>query len=115
MRPQHRKLEALPFRARGDVDDRQRRARLRPGAVVRDDGRLPVARDGDFVRPVAGGDLRHDGHVRRIDEGERGVGFVQNEQCGQQDCAHFRVVKYRFNHCDSPSSPGKSTRSVMLA
>jgi hypothetical protein len=26
-----------------------------------------------------------------------------------------REVKYRFSHCDSPSRPGKRTRSVMFA
>src|SRR6185503_3679359 len=32
-----------------------------------------------------------------------------------QDDSGGRVVKYRFSHCESPSRPGKRTRSVMLA
>jgi len=105
----------LRTRARRDGDDGERHSRIWPRPVVADHSGLPILGGGDFMRSLAGRNRAEDFQRDRVDEGERGVGFVQNEQCGQQDCAHFRVVKYRFNHCDSPSRPGKSTRSVMLA
>ena len=52
----------------------------RLAAVVADEGELSVVRHGDFMRAFSGGDLTHDFSVLRIDDHQRGIFLIQNDE-----------------------------------
>ena len=66
-----------PDRRPGEGEGPFQRLIIRGATVIDGTGAPPIGR----AQP--GGDFRHDLHRRRIDEGERGVGFVENDQCGK--------------------------------